>query len=161
MLVAQSEHHRQDTTLTFDFSKKGSTKWHGTEIVYIMQSSNLRLPHRDHRTYTMPTSVPRPPDYTRPPPDTLKKKEHTHTQHQIGWCIQYRMICFKLQSENRKSSITVWMKSCTSCIHCSRTQRHGYDAKTTQNKNTKFCRCTRSSCLLFLRVSCSALQAGP
>ena len=40
MLVAQSEHHRQETTLTFDFSKK------------IKQSPNPRSPHSAKITTT-------------------------------------------------------------------------------------------------------------
>ena len=136
---------------TFDFRSK---KWQGDKIVYIMQPPNTRFPHPDHRTNTMSTSVPQPSDHPHP----KKKKTHTKSKsddvYSTGWFLLHIAI-WKI-----KSSTTVRMKSCASCIYCSRTQRHGYDRKNYINIKI-LSMYTQLMPFSFLRVNCSVLWAGP
>ena len=127
MLVAQRELHRQETTLRLTSDQRND------KVIKLYTSCSRQT--QDFHTPTTVQTRCRLPYPNHPTTHILKKKEDTH-KVKVWRCIQYGMIfCFTLQSEI-KSSTTVRMKSCASCINCSRTQRHGYDRKNYTKSNS-------------------------
>ena len=146
MLVAQRELHRQETTLRLTSDQRN-------DKVIKLYTSCSRQTQDFHTPTTVQTRCRLP--YPNHPTTHIPPKKRRHTQSQSLTMYTVRDdFCFTLQSEI-KSSTTVRMKSCASCIYCSRTQRHGYDRK--NYINIKLLSMYTQLMPFSFRVNCSVL----